>query len=151
MCCSLWGCKEVHTTEQPNNSNNNAGDLEDTGSISGSEGPLEKEMAPHSSILAWEIPWTEEPGGLQSGAAKKQTRLSDGTTTTNMIVPLNETALSPSQHLCRAWQARLIYPEPPTPSLVSQGRPKCVVNGHEIWCQTWVPVLVLLFACFFFF
>ena len=27
--------------------------------------PLEKEMATHSSILAWEIPWTEEPGGLQ--------------------------------------------------------------------------------------
>ena len=32
----------------------------------GQEGPLEKEMATHSSILAWEIPWTEEPGGLQS-------------------------------------------------------------------------------------
>ena len=30
------------------------------------EDPLEKEMAMHSSILAWEIPWTEEPGGLQS-------------------------------------------------------------------------------------
>ena len=30
------------------------------------EDPLEEEMAPHSSILAWEIPWTEEPGGLQS-------------------------------------------------------------------------------------
>ena len=29
------------------------------------EDPLEKEMATHSSILAWEIPWTEEPGGLQ--------------------------------------------------------------------------------------
>ena len=28
--------------------------------------PLEKEMATHSSILAWEIPWIEEPGGLQS-------------------------------------------------------------------------------------
>ena len=28
--------------------------------------PLEKEMATHSSILAWDIPWTEEPGGLQS-------------------------------------------------------------------------------------
>ena len=28
--------------------------------------PLEKEMATHSSILAWRIPWTEEPGGLQS-------------------------------------------------------------------------------------
>ena len=30
------------------------------------EDPLEKEMATHSSILAWEIPWTQEPGGLQS-------------------------------------------------------------------------------------
>ena len=32
----------------------------------GREDPLEKEMATHSSILAWEIPWMEEPGGLQS-------------------------------------------------------------------------------------
>ena len=32
----------------------------------GLEAPLEKGMAPHSSILAWKIPWTEEPGGLQS-------------------------------------------------------------------------------------
>ena len=32
----------------------------------GLEDPLEKEMATHSSILAWETPWTEEPGGLQS-------------------------------------------------------------------------------------
>ena len=32
----------------------------------GQEDLLEKEMAPHSSILAWRIPWTEEPGGLQS-------------------------------------------------------------------------------------
>ena len=32
----------------------------------GREDPLQKEMATHSSILAWEIPWTEEPGGLQS-------------------------------------------------------------------------------------
>ena len=32
----------------------------------GCEDPLEKEMATHSSILAWRIPWTEEPGGLQS-------------------------------------------------------------------------------------
>ena len=40
----------------------NAGYL---GSIPRSEDPLEKEMATHSSILAWKIPWTEEPGGLQ--------------------------------------------------------------------------------------
>ena len=32
----------------------------------GREDPLEKEMATHFSILAWEIPWTEEPGGLES-------------------------------------------------------------------------------------
>ena len=32
----------------------------------GQEDPMEKEMTTHSSILAWEIPWTEEPGGLQS-------------------------------------------------------------------------------------
>ena len=32
----------------------------------GLEDPLEKEMATHSSILAWKIPWTEKPGGLQS-------------------------------------------------------------------------------------
>ena len=40
------------------------------------EDPLEKEMATHSSILAWEVPWTEEPGGLQSmGSQKSQTCL----------------------------------------------------------------------------
>ena len=32
----------------------------------GQEGPLEEEMAIHSNVLAWEISWTEEPGGLQS-------------------------------------------------------------------------------------
>ena len=38
------------------------------------EDPLQKEMAPHCSILAWEILWTEEPGGLQSmGSQKRQT------------------------------------------------------------------------------
>ena len=42
----------------------NAGDPRDVGSIPGWEDPLEKEMATHSRILAWRIPWTEEPGGL---------------------------------------------------------------------------------------
>ena len=38
----------------------------------GQEDPLEKEMATHSSILAWKTPWTQEPGGLQSmGVAKE--------------------------------------------------------------------------------
>ena len=43
----------------------------------GQEDSLEKEMATHSSILAWKIPWTEEPGRLQSmGVAKSWTLLS---------------------------------------------------------------------------
>jgi len=36
--------------------------------------PLEKEMATHSSILAWEIPWTEEPGGLQYMGSQRDGR-----------------------------------------------------------------------------
>ena len=35
------------------------------------EDPLEEEVAAHSSILAWRIPWTEEPGGLQSMGLKR--------------------------------------------------------------------------------
>ena len=37
----------------------------------GWEDPLEKEMATHSSTLAWEIPWAEEPGGLQSMGSQR--------------------------------------------------------------------------------
>ena len=43
----------------------------------GQEDPLEKEMALHSGILAWRIPWTEEPGVLQSMGLQSQTRLTD--------------------------------------------------------------------------
>ena len=42
----------------------------DTGLIPGLERSLEKEMTTHSSIPAWEIPWTEEPGGLQSSSVQ---------------------------------------------------------------------------------
>ena len=41
----------------------NAGDVRDAGLIPGQEDPLEESMAIHSSILAWGVPWTEEPGG----------------------------------------------------------------------------------------
>ena len=40
----------------------------------GWEDPLEKERATHSSILAWRIPWTEEPGGLQSMGSQRVRR-----------------------------------------------------------------------------
>ena len=43
----------------------------DMGSIPGQADPLEKEMATHSNILAWEIPWTEEPGRLQSMGSQR--------------------------------------------------------------------------------
>ena len=44
----------------------------------GQEDPLKKEIASHCSILAWRIPWIEEPGGLQSmGEQRVRTRLSD--------------------------------------------------------------------------
>ena len=44
----------------------------------GCEAPLEKEMETHSGILAWEISWTEEPGGLQfMGSQKSWTQLSN--------------------------------------------------------------------------
>ena len=41
----------------------------------GVEDPLEKEMATHSNSLAWEIPWTEEPGELQSNEVKKKSQI----------------------------------------------------------------------------
>ena len=46
-----------------------AGDIGNSGSILGSGRSPEEEMATHSSFLSWEIPWTEEPGGLQSMAS----------------------------------------------------------------------------------
>ena len=48
-----------------------AGDARDLGSIPGQEDPLEEEMATHSSILAWRIPWTEEPGSLPSMGSQR--------------------------------------------------------------------------------
>ena len=79
-CCSPWGCKGSDKTEQLNT---HTGPLEviwaslvaQTVKLLptmreawvrslGREDPLEKEMATHSSIHAWKIPWTKEPGGL---------------------------------------------------------------------------------------
>ena len=64
----LFNCQVVMTSHfhrwlsEVENSPANVGDI---GSVPGWEDPLEKEMATHSSILACEIPWIEEPGGLQ--------------------------------------------------------------------------------------
>ena len=46
---------------------------------------LEKEMTTYSSILAWKIPWTEEPGGLQSKGLQSQTQLSNWANTSQLL------------------------------------------------------------------
>jgi len=48
-----------------------AGDIRDPGSIPGLGRSLEEDMATHSSLLAWRILWTEEPGGLQSMGSQR--------------------------------------------------------------------------------
>ena len=58
-----WGSQVALVTKNPPA---NGGDRRDSGSSLGWEELLEEEMATHSSFLAWEIPQTEEPGGLQS-------------------------------------------------------------------------------------
>ena len=49
----------------------NARDIRVVGLIPGLEDPLEEGMATYSNILAWRIPWTEEPGGLQSTGSQR--------------------------------------------------------------------------------
>ena len=58
---------------------------------SGQEDPVEKEMATHSSVLAWVIPWTEESGGLQSMGSQSQAQLSDFTFTFMLLLLLQHT------------------------------------------------------------
>ena len=73
----------------------------------GWEGPLENEMAAHTSALVWGTPWTEEPGGLQPrGARKSQARLRNQTTTTsqecvyvNLNLPAHPLCFLASIHL----------------------------------------------------
>ena len=65
-CPHEWGFPGGSEVQNPSA---NAGDAGDTGSIPGWEDPLEKQTATLSGILAWNIPWTEEPGGLQSLAS----------------------------------------------------------------------------------
>ena len=69
----------------------------------GREGPLEKEMATHSSILAWRIPWMEEPGwATVHGVTKSQTLMSDFTFTFHFHALEKELATTHSSVL--AWK-----------------------------------------------
>ena len=68
VCPSLWWCRGASLTQMVKN----IPAMWETWVRSlGWEGPLEKEMATHSSVLAWRIPWTEEPGGLQPTGSQR--------------------------------------------------------------------------------
>ena len=61
----------------------------------GQEDLLEQEMATHSNILAWKIPWTEEPGRLQSMGSQSRTRLNDFTSLHYITLPCPHTLTPP--------------------------------------------------------
>ena len=76
MCVCVCVCLYIYTYIVSGGSSGkesacNAGATGDTGSVPGREDPLEEGMATHSSGLAWRIPWTEEPGGLQSMGSQR--------------------------------------------------------------------------------
>ena len=64
----------------------------------GLEHPLQKETATHSSILAWKIPWTEEPGrATVHGVAKSRTQLSDFTFSLSHYIPCSSIRFIPEE------------------------------------------------------
>ena len=94
------------------------------------EDPLEEEMATHSSILAWKIPWTEEPGGLQSIGLQSQTQLSLHRHTSNNFIPIHLTNMGnviiPS--LCNlAYKYRINYKKKSLGGQISYV--KCIYKG----------------------
>ena len=62
----------------------------------GWEDPREKEMATHSSILAWEIPWTEEPGGAYNPWGHKESDTTEGLTHTSITLHSKSWIISPN-------------------------------------------------------
>ena len=99
----------------------------DPGSIPGSGRSLEKEMATHSSILAWRIPWMEEPGRLQStGVAKSRTRLSYFTFTFS-ILTLCSKAIATPEVKPRSGAPRASFPPPLSLQSVCE---ECPCLGH---------------------
>ena len=74
----------------------------------GQEDPLEEEMATHSSILAWKIPWTEEPGSLQSMGSQSRTWMS---------IYTHRTAKGKCFHYCLSY---------------------CVLTGCQDYCKSYI-------------
>ena len=80
----------------------NAGDTRDVGWIPGWEDPLEKDMATHSSSLAWRIPWTEEPGSFllpwpgNQGESKQQ-HVTQDPRVSETLVPVRDDSAQASE------------------------------------------------------
>ena len=72
------------------------------------EAPLGKEMETHSIILAWRIPWTKEPGGLQPVGLQSRTRLSDSHTQ-KIMASASFAAWTP-RPMCFFWLTRPVFP-----------------------------------------
>ena len=86
--------------------------MQDSGSVPGLKDPLEKGITTHTSILAWRIPWTEEPGQLQSMGSQSQTRLSGWHTHT--LEAWKDAALTMACPACKwGWYSQGQILEPP--------------------------------------
>ena len=92
------------------------------------EDPLEKEMATHSTTLAWKIPWMEEPGRLHTvhGVAKSWTRLSDFTSTEDAVSVLHSLCqqIWKTQQWPPDWKRSILTPVP------KKGNTKECANQH---------------------
>ena len=84
------------------------GDAGDLGSSLGGEDLLEEEMATHSSILAWGIPRTEEPGRLQSMGSQSRTQLGNRTTHSRGALQRLRVGTGEVLTVCAGWRWRLL-------------------------------------------
>ena len=120
----------------------------------GWDNPLEKEMATHSSILAWRIPWTEDPGGLQSMGSQRVRH--DWATFTWAIVPLWFQELV-NALICSIYTDHVVFPSPATKRMEIYWRDPCqlewmgtALRGYYLWRPLFQSTsMLLLFSLFF--
>ena len=100
----------------------------------GQEDPLEKEMAAHSSILAWRIPWMEEPGGLQSMGSRRVRH--DWATslhfTSDSILKRRDITVSTKVHLVKAMVFPLVMYR--CESWTIKKAEHWIIDAFELWC-----------------
>ena len=107
----------------------------------GWEDPLEKGMAPHSSILAWRTPWTEEPGGLQSMGSQRagrdrETKQQTGTANAPRPPSLRMLALDPGKGGAEGEPVELIREHSQGPVPHSCPPHLCELVWNVVWCMS---------------